>query len=1269
MSEQTDDNRKSSVQASDNSNVIGGNIEISSAVQAGGNVQIGHTIGYTSEQVSALITQIQTTFQLKPFDGRCPYKGLDVFEEEDAELFFGREKLVEDLIRRAKESRTVFVTGPSGSGKSSLVRAGLIHALKQGAVKESHSENWLYATMRPGRDPFEALAGAFARLKSPEFGDYVRANASKPVVLQKCAEAVLSERKDQRLVLFMDQFEETFTQLSADKARTFIETISYAATIDNGRVILLFSMRSDFVSNCAMYPQLNSLLNQQFVQIGAMQPEELVSAIAQPALRVGLKIDADLIAQIINDMEGEPGSLPLMQFALKDLFDSQQAKGGLIALTLNDYLQRGGIRKALERHADNSFSKLNAHEQELARNIFSGLIEIGRGTQDTKRTALFDELVPANTISADVETIVRKLADARLVTTDEAAGRDTVTISHEKLIDAWPWLKRLVNENRDVIALQNEISADAKEWDEHERDASYLYTGGRLFNVREKLSAKKLVLSGLAKDFIDEGIRVGDAERKSKEVLRRRIIAGLVSGIASALILAGFAVYQMLQAQKQAKISRIGELAAQSVSLRDTKFQISLLLGVEAINELDEDITSVQAQSVLLENSQANPRLEQYLNGNTDRVVSAIFSPDGKTLASGTYDKDIILWDMKTHQPIDRLIGHTSIIRSIAFNSNGSIMASGSEDKKIILWNMKTGQPIYMFSGHLNAVTSVAFSPDGKILASGSCGKKDENNLCIQGEIILWDARTGQSIRKLNELTDIVRSVAFSPDGKILASGSDDGMIILWDVKTGESVGRQQIVYTHHMFGFDEDVSSAVLSVAFSPDGNTLASGDYDNNVTLWDVQTSELSHKLTMGRHSDIVRTLTFSPDGKTLASGSADKTIILWDAETGKFLDQLNGHSDIINSLSFSPDSSTLASGSADTTIILWNMNQRQRLARPLSGYIHSGQILGIVFSPDGKILASGSEDKTIMLWDVEKGQAYSDEPLFEYMDAIRSISFSPDGKTLAIGSSDGSIILWDVKTRMAIVSLSGHTASVNSMAFSPDGRMLASGSDDKTIILWDEKTGRPVDTLGGHLNAVTSVAFSPDGKTLASGSVDTTVMLWNLETHQAIVTLSDHSDSITSLAFSPDGNILASGSEDTTIILWDVKTHQAIVILSDHSDSITSLAFSPDGKKLASGSLDGSVILWDVKTHQLIGALSGGLSFIRSIAFSPDSKTLASSSTKITLWDSTDQLWIDISCRRAGRNFTPKEWEFYFPAEELRKVCPQFPLEPEATLTGTP
>lgn len=324
----------------------------------------------------------------------------------------------------------------------------------------------------------------------------------------------MQDKRGKRVVFFVDQFEEVFTQVSREEERiAFLNLLTHAATAENRRVIILFSMRSDFVSNCATYPKLNELLNRQFIQIGAMQGHELVSAIAQPALRVGLRIDPDLIAQIINDMQGEPGALPLMQFALKDLFDSQQEKSGLIALTLHDYLGRGGIHKSLERHADKTFAAFNTEEQELARSIFSSLIQIGRGTQDTRRLANFDELVPTRDKIEEVETIVHKLADARLITTDEIAGKNTVTLAHEKLLDAWIWLKRLVNENRETIAVQNEVAEDAKEWDEHKRDSSYLYSGTRLKGIQEWTNKHPDFLSPLAIEFMKESLNVKRKER------------------------------------------------------------------------------------------------------------------------------------------------------------------------------------------------------------------------------------------------------------------------------------------------------------------------------------------------------------------------------------------------------------------------------------------------------------------------------------------------------------------------------------------------------------------------------------------------------------------------------------------------------------------------------------------------------------------------------------------------------------------------------------
>ncbi|TEU14702.1 MAG: TIR domain-containing protein, partial [Anaerolineales bacterium] len=455
--------------------------------------------------------------------------------------------------------------------------------------------------------------------------------------------------------------------------------------------------------------------------------------------------------------------------------------------------------------------------------------------------------------------------------------------------------------------------------------------------------------------------------------------------------------------------------------------------------------------------------------------------------------------------------------------------------------------------------------------------------------------------------TDWVRSVDFSPDGRTLASGNADGTIILWDVATGQPIGQPLTGHTKE-----------VRSVDFSPDGQTLASASEDNTIILWDVATGQPIGQPLTG-HTEEVRSVDFSPDGQTLASGSRDLTIILWDVVNCRPIGQpLTGHTEEVRSVDFSPDGRTLASGSYDNTIILWDVETGQPVGQPLTD--HRASVYSVAFSPDGRTLASGSQDLTIILWDVATGQPII-QSLTGHSDGVFSVAFSPDGQTLASGSADKTIILWNLANDPPIGQpFIGHSDSVLSVAFSPDGQTLASGSRGPTIILWDVVARQP---LTNHMGAVLNVAFSPDGQTLASGSADKTITLWDIATGQLIgQPLTGHTAKVLSVAFSPDGQILASGSADNTIILWDVATGQPIgQPLTGHTAPMRSVAFSLDGKTLASGGEDNTIILWDVTTGQPIGQpLTDHTDAVLSIAFSPDSKTLASASedNTIILWD---------------------------------------------------
>ena len=1111
------------------------------------------------------------------------------------------------------------------------MRAGLIPALKIG-----YGSGWLYATMKPGRDPVEALANAFSRLKDPSLGKYLRENAAQASALHECAESALSERADQRLVLFIDQFEEVFTQLSKDSARTFINLLDHAATVDNGRVIVLFAMRSDFVPNCATYPQLNAILNQQFVQIGAMGPEELVSAIAQPALRVGLKIDPDLIAQIINDMEGEPGALPLMQFALKDLFDAEQAKGGMIALSLSDYFEQGGINQALERHANASLEKLTDQEKELAHNVFSGLIEIGHGTQDTRRTALSNELIPAGARGEAVKSVMQKLASARLITTDEA----TVTISHEKLIDAWPWLKKLVDENRDVIALQNQIATDAKEWEEHKRDTSYLYSGARLVNANEQLKVNKLVLSGTALQYVRAG--------QARQHRNRLALISAISTVIALLILAVIVFSNQStknaklaeDAQKQAQISHANELSAQAVALRNQDFQLSLLLSIEAYNH---SITT-QSKGTLMDNAQSHPLIKAILSGHDTQVEGIAFSPDGKMLASISEDSTIILWNTETGMPIGQpLTGYTGMY-SIAFSPDGTTLASSSNDTTVF-WDVTTGKPKgqpFIRDNGSSASTGIAFSPDGKVVAIGN-----------GSNTVLLDVATGKLIGKLPSSTN-VWAVAFSPDGKMLAVG--EGGTTLWDITTQKPIKK--------LGGSD-----SIRSVAFSPDGKTLASGGEDNNntVRLWDVTSGNAIGQPLEG-HKSTVDSVVFSPDGKTLASGSRDTTIILWNVATGKPIGQpLEGHSGGVSSVAFSPDGKTLASGSSDKNIILWDVSMlsdektsvNNPLAQPLTGNFTA---LGkIEFSPNGKILTVGDCNVSTSLpaycstadeyvsWDLASSKKLVYKPT--QLDGISDIAYSPDSKILATVDCKkeddyhcvpGEITLWDTATGKPLDHLLEQLDEISQIVFSPDGNILAAAGCSKKesnactqgeVTLWDMATGKPSDHQL-DLSFVSNIVFSPDSKVLATAGckkdeqnncVQGEVVLWNVITGKTIGHVQGYTDHDIYLAFSPDSKVLASAGcnqgqnyncDQNKVNFWDVQKQKPIDLPpSETPYFLDRKATSPDGKTLAFAGCksvffdcaEGVITLWNIETGQPLGQYISHTNFIRDIAFSPDGKSL--------------------------------------------------------------
>ncbi|XQQ07276.1 MAG: NB-ARC domain-containing protein [Leptolyngbya sp. IPPAS B-1204] len=548
-----------------------------------------------------------------------------------------------------------------------------------------------------------------------------------------------------------------------------------------------------------------------------------------------------------------------------------------------------------------------------------------------------------------------------------------------------------------------------------------------------------------------------------------------------------------------------------------------------------------------------------------------------------------------------------SQVLAVAFSPDGQLLATGDVNHEVRIWQVVEGKPLLSCRIHEGWIWSVAFSPDGKWLASSA-------NRAVH----LWDVQTGTCVRTLRGYSDRVFSVAFSPDGQLLATGSEDHLIRIWQVRTGQLL--------HTLSGHSDEVRS----VAFSPVGitiagasvsNLIASASYDGTIRLWDAVSSQGLRVLS--GHSHWVRAVAFSPDGQILASGGADGDLKLWNPKTGRCLRSLEGHNQPIRTIAFSRDGRTLASGSEDRTVRLWNYRTGDSL-RLLSG--HSSWVAAVAFSPENDWLASGSEDQSVRLWDSQTGLCL--RTLQGYSNGVWSVAFAPDGTTLASGSQDRQIRLWNAQTGALLGSLAGHTSWIWSVAFCPTQTRLASASEDQTICIWDRRTQQLLRRLIGHRDAILAVLYSPDGTTLWSASLDGSLKQWDSQTGECYQTLQGHAGGVWCAALSLDGTLLVSGSQDQTLKLWDAASGQLRQTLVGHQGWIRSVALSPDGFTLVSGSADGVIKLWNLKQavcEQTIVAHQGP---VLSLAFHPDGQTVASSST-----DTTIKLWsLDGTCRHS-------------------------------------
>jgi WD40 repeat protein/transcriptional regulator with XRE-family HTH domain len=1212
-----------------------------------------------------------------PSLGLCPYKGLNYFEEVDADLFVGREALTEKLIARVlsltqsalpNEGRFLAVVGASGSGKSSLVRAGLLPALRW----DKSSADWNIHVFTPTSHPLESLSASLTRDNNSVIptttlmDDLGRDSRS----LQIFAKRKLGRENNVRLLLVIDQFEELFALCRSEDERTaFIDNLLTAAFEVNGPVIVLITLRADFYAHCANYPQLRKALAQNQEYMGAMSNDELRRAVEEPARRGRWEFEPGLVDLLLHEVGREPGALPLLSHALMETW--QRRRGRM--MTLSGYTSSGGVRGAIAETAEAVFTDLFTREQrEIARRIFLRLTELGdeTATGDTRRRAAFNELILRPEETETTRTVLKILADSRLIITRE----DGVEVAHEALIREWPTLRGWLEDNREGLRLHRHLTEASQEWDALGRVSDLLYRGTRLTQAYEWAVTHENEINTLEREFLAASIELREGESAEREAQRQRELeaahklaesekhraeeqthfAGQMSKRAKyltgafviALAMAFIALFfgsqarqTVVTAQNDRRIATARELASAALNNLTVDPERSILLALQSVSTTRSVDGTVlpEAEEALHRSIVASP-IRLTLRGHETKVLSVAFSPDGKHLASIGDDGTVIVWDSATGAELLRLSGSTKpndliTEQRIEYSPDGKHLAACDSDQ-LKVYDPVTGKLMMVLSGHQGDVLSVTFSLDGKYLATGG----------VDTTVRIWDANTGDLLHVLKGHTAEVGGLAFSPDGKFLISTSEDAMLKIWDVATW-TVLRELSEFP-------------IYKVSFNVDGTQLAAVTA-NGLQVWniapgsdDIVTFDENHAaFTIPEGGSMI----FSPDGTQLAavslSTASGNAIKLWDAATGRELLTLAGHTAWVMGIALSQDGQRLASTSLDGTVKIWNLTPGQETIAVVSAL--TGYGTRVAFNPNGQEFATNGGDGTATIWNAQTGKPRL--VLNGHDIEVLNVAFSADGKRFATGSLDATVVIWDTASGQKLLTLIGHKVGVRDIAFSPDGSLIATGGFDSTAKIWDAKTGTVIHEITGHDGIVLGVAFSPDGTRLATSSTDATAKIWDVKTGELLLTLTGHNAGLPDIAYSPDGTMLATGSGDGTAILWDAATGVKLLTLIGHSSQIQSVAFSPDGKLLATGSEDNTAKVWDVATGEEILTLPGNVGGVKGVAFSPvaDIPQLVVSSsdgvTRVFILPMNDLLALAQS--RVTRSLTTEECRKYLHTE----LCP--------------
>jgi WD40 repeat protein len=1140
-----------------------------------------------------------TTSSPASFTPRNPYKGLKAFRSEDRKDFFGRDLFVSELLDMLQtDLRFLAVIGASGSGKSSVVMAGLLPQLKMGSTIKG-SENWIYLDpFVPGKHPLEALTIELAKYLPQKSLATIEGDLKDPSTrgLYRLGKQIAKGR----LVVYIDQFEEVFTQTESDaERRQFIDLITTSATEYDSVVTVILTMRADFYDRPLEYGEMGALLEAHSKAILPLSLADLYNVIQKPASLhdVQLTFESGLVEEMVFSVRGEVGALPLLQFTLNQLFELRE---GLL-LTRNAYEAMGGVKGALARHAESVYASLpDDRHRTLAQTLFMRLVQLGESERElTRRRLMISELTLDKPDETEIlSTVVENFVRARLLTTDSIHGRETVEVSHEALIREWVRLQEWLKKYREDILLQNSLNSDAERWKRLGKPKAGLYRGELLQTTKDL--GTRITLNALENEFVEQSLRYARTER-----LKQRILVGVLISLLLMMLLGGVVSFAAQFETERQNAAALGTQVAIGANARIQSVQRESSALTQAARAAINAATALAAQDIANRSLQA-ARSALMANGSQNALRRGDFEDavalavEANTIPNPSEEAYRALADATAYSwVVDRFEVPSGPSYALALSPDGRRAVAGAGDNALLLWDVDRSSPTYLqtihrFEGHWAPVLDVTFSPDGNWLISVGSDFR----------VLLWNVdETSPSFGQLlvlphGEHTSVVSSVTFSPDGSKFLTASSDKSVIMWSLEPNLPTGAQLM----HRFEGD----SLMLDVALTPDGRYGLFATAGHTIELWNIdpQSRDFGTLLkTLEGHTDVVRSVSVSPDGRRALSTSFDKTLILWDIDLesptfGELIQRFQGHIGAVLDVQFNANGTTAISSSWDGALILWDLDERVGLlGYPLRTFTrHKNIVSHVTFFPDGQEALSIDENGVIYRWDtgqygvIQRSDLGRINPVSgSIRNDLRQVAITTSASNFALVSIDPTFGTLDQVYRFEDLA-----APVSGLFFSPDNSQLLSTSTDGSVALWDINEtsphfGETLHTFTGHESQATVGTFRADGKRILSASWDKTIFLWDSDTAspnygEAIHRFVGHLAPVGAAAFSPDGTRIISGSGDTTLILWNAEEGsqnfgQMIFKFEGHTGYVNSVLFSADGRRIISASSDDSLIMWNV------------------------------------------------------------------------------------------